>query len=183
MKYEVLSLFCGSGGLDCGFQLAGFETVLALDSCPDAVRTFNLNAKREVAQQADLSRTKPAKFLSLIPSSAQPVGLIGGPPCQGFSRGNVCADPDDPRNLLPFRYASLLAAANRKYQLHFFVFENVAGLSSPRHASRYNKILAKLRSAGFNLFQSELNASDFSVPQRRRRSIAKRKTALFQVCL
>lgn len=169
MKYELLSLFCGSGGLDCGFRRVGFETILALDSCPDAVRTFNLNAKREIAQEADLSCLKPAKFLSLIPSSAQPIGLIGGPPCQGFSRGNVCADSNDPRNLLPFRYASLLAAANRKYRLHFFVFENVAGLSSPKHASRFTKIRAKLRSAGFNLFQAELNASDFSVPQRRRR--------------
>jgi DNA (cytosine-5)-methyltransferase 1 len=164
---ELLSLFCGSGGLDYGFWCSGFKTVLALDKSVEAVDTFNLNAEHPVAQTADLARLKPDEFVALIPESANPVGLIGGPPCQGFSRGNVCADPADPRNRLPFRYADLLAAANQKYKLHFFVFENVAGLSGPKHAARFQRILKRLKAAGFNVFSSELDASNFSVPQRR----------------
>jgi DNA (cytosine-5)-methyltransferase 1 len=166
---ELLSLFCGAGGLDAGFRDAGFRTVLALDNSDDAVNTFNLNDESQVAQVANLATLAPKEFLELIPKTANPVGLIGGPPCQGFSRGNVYADESDPRNLLPFRYADLLNAANCKYGLHFFVFENVVGLSGPKHANRFKRICTRLKGAGFNLFQGELNASDFSVAQRRRR--------------
>jgi len=169
MKLELLSLFCGAGGLDRGFHDAGFDTVLALDNSADAVKTFNLNAGSAVAQVSDLAALTPKSFLAMVSPNAKPVGLIGGPPCQGFSRGNVCRDPSDPRNLLPYRYADLLAAANRAFKLHFFVFENVIGLTGPKYKNRFAKILSRFEAAGFNVFQGELNASDFAVPQRRRR--------------
>lgn len=171
MTHELLSLFCGSGGLDHGFQSAGFNTVLALDNSEDAVLSYNANAlqKNEVARVADISTLMPKDFVAMIPATAHPVGLIGGPPCQGFSRGNVSADPDDPRNRLPYRYADLLRAANDVYNLHFFVFENVIGLLQPKHRERYKRILGRLRKCGFTVFTHQLNASDFEVPQRRRR--------------
>jgi DNA (cytosine-5)-methyltransferase 1 len=81
----------------------------------------------------------------------------------------VFADPKDPRNTLPFRYAELLKKANEKYQLHFFVFENVSDLTGPKHIKRFNRIVKKMENAGFNVFHSVLNASDFTVPQRRKR--------------
>jgi len=168
-SYEILSLFCGAGGLDTGFSRAGFRTIIAIDNCPDAIRTYNENSGGRVAHQADLSQLSPQTFIDLIPAGSRPVGLIGGPPCQGFSRGNVCADPADPRNRLPFRYADLLAAANRRYGLHFFVFENVAGIAAPRHASRLAGIVSRFRRAGFRVYLGYLNAADFSVPQNRRR--------------
>ena len=168
-KNQLLSLFCGSGGLDYGFTCAGFETILALDNNPDAVSTFNANFEGNVAREKDLSCLKPDEFLSLIPSSAKPIGMIGGPPCQGFSRGNVFADAKDPRNRLPYRFADLLAAVNRKYEIHFFVFENVAGLVGPKHIARFKSILHRFRAAGFNINYAQLNAIDFAVPQRRRR--------------
>src|SRR5665213_2374975 len=136
MKRQLLSLFSGAGGLDEGFAAAGFETILAVDSCSDAVASFNHNAGCEIAVKRDLASLTGEKFLDLVPKSATPVGLIGGPPCQGFSRGNVNSIANDPRNLLPYRYADLLASANERYQLDFFVFENVAGLLGPKHAQR-----------------------------------------------
>lgn len=162
-----MSLFSGSGGLDQGFHSAGFETVLALDNAPDAVSSFNHNYRLPVCHEADLARLKPADFLKMIPRDANPIGLIGGPPCQGFSRGNVRAKLTDPRNQLPYRFANLLKAANKKYELHFFVFENVVGLARKKHAARFKRIMVKLAAAGFNVFKSELNAEDFGVPQRR----------------
>ncbi len=155
--------------MDKGFHDAGFETCLAIDKCRDAVQTFNRNSPLKVAIKRDLSRLTPEKFLKLIPADAQPVGLIGGPPCQGFSRGNVSADPNDPRNKLPFRYATLLAAAREKYNLKFFVFENVTGLLSSKHYPRFLKIIERFEEAGFNVFYKKLNAADFGVPQRRHR--------------
>jgi DNA (cytosine-5)-methyltransferase 1 len=169
MKRQLLSLFCGAGGLDAGFAEAGFETVFAVDNCADAVASFNHNAGHEVAVKRDLASLTGEKFLELIPKTAKPIGLIGGPPCQGFSRGNVCSTPNDPRNLLPYRYADLLASANERYGLDFFVFENVAGLLGPKHAQRFGRIVERLRGAGFKVFHRDLDAKAFSVPQRRRR--------------
>jgi DNA (cytosine-5)-methyltransferase 1 len=169
MPYDLLSLFCGSGGLDYGFELAGFNTVLALDHSDDAVRTFNENFAPGVAQVADLSCLQPDAFLALIPTESHPIGLVGGPPCQGYSRGNVGSNVDDPRNKLPFQFAALLKAANQQHTLHFFVFENVVRLTSSKYAEHFAQIQASLRDAGFNIFQAELNASDFAVPQRRHR--------------
>jgi DNA (cytosine-5)-methyltransferase 1 len=168
-NYQLLSLFSGAGGLDLGFNCAGFETVLALDHCPDAVKTFNHNFKSSVARRANLARLTEDHFLDMVPSDSQPFGLIGGPPCQGFSRGNVYSKSSDPRNRLPYRFAKLLKVANLKYNLHFFVFENVVGLVRKKHAQRFKRILTKLRNAGFNVFYSELNAGEFGVPQRRHR--------------
>lgn len=166
---QLLSLFSGAGGLDTGFENAGFKTVLALDNSPEAVQSFNTNISGNVAQEADLSRLSPEAFLKMIPRDAQPVGLIGGPPCQGFSRGNVRAKLSDPRNQLPYRFARLLKAANDKYQLHFFVFENVVGLARQKHSARFKRIKSKLEKTGFNVFPMELNAGDFGVAQRRLR--------------
>ncbi len=167
MANELLSLFCGSGGLDHGFHHAGFETVLALDKSPDAVKTFNLNIGSQIAQVADLSSLLADQFLEKIPLGSHPVGLIGGPPCQGFSRGNNHAHVDDPRNQLPLIFAEMLSVANRKFDLHFFAFENVVDISKPKHADNFKMILSKLRLAGFNLFTQELNSYHYSVPQKR----------------
>jgi len=167
--HQLLSLFCGAGGLDEGFRRAGFRTVLAIDNCGDAVRTFNHNAGIETAVTRDLAKLSPAEFLSLVPADSRPIGLIGGPPCQGFSRANVLADPNDPRNMLPYRYAALLKAATTAYGLHFFVFENVAGLLGQKHSRRLRQILLRLAGAGFNVFADDLDAQHFGVPQRRRR--------------
>lgn len=168
-KIKVISLFCGAGGMDVGFHQAGFETCLAIDHWPDAVDTFNHNSKAPVACVRDLANLTPREFLSLIPAGEEPVGIIGGPPCQGFSRGNVGSDPNDPRNLLPFRYASLLSAARKRFNLHFFVFENVTGLLDAKHLPRFHKIVEEFRKAGFRLFVKRLDASNFSVPQKRHR--------------
>lgn len=169
MRNQLISLFCGAGGLDLGFHKAGFETVLAADHFEDAIKTFNLNFPNNVAKEIDLSRIKPDRLLSHLPCGAKPVGVIGGPPCQSFSNGNVCTKSDDPRSQLPYRYANLLAAANAKYSLHFFVFENVVGLLRPKHAKRLARIKSLLTEAGFNISQSILNARDFGVPQNRQR--------------
>jgi DNA (cytosine-5)-methyltransferase 1 len=168
----ILSLFCGAGGLDWGFRREGFSVILACDNFRAAVSTYNRNSRKKVARELDLSSTTPQKLIALmseVSPGVRPVGVIGGPPCQGFSRGNASADPGDPRNLLPHRYAELLAALNEKYRLRFFVFENVMGLLNPRHLGKFHAIRRAFEKAGFNVFHSELDAQDFGVPQLRRR--------------
>lgn len=168
----VVSLFSGTGGLDLGFRQQGFATVLALDSSAIAVEAFNLNYPKPVAREADLSVTSGDEVADLVDTyggGRSPRGVIGGPPCQPFSIGNVHRKQDDPRRELPERYVEILVALNRRFQLDFFVFENVAGMRSKTHRAVYSDLLSHLDAAGFKAFAEEIDASRFGVAQTRRR--------------
>jgi DNA (cytosine-5)-methyltransferase 1 len=168
----IVSLFCGAGGLDWGFRREKFRVVLACDNAIAAVNSYNLNAKTKVGRMIDLATTAPDQFVEMMNEQSPgvaPVGIIGGPPCQGFSRGNASADSNDHRNLLPFRYAEILGHLNDKYNIKFFVFENVMGLKTPRHRERFQAIQGEFARAGFNVFPETLNASAFGVAQNRPR--------------
>lgn len=172
MKLPLLSLFCGAGGLDCGFRQEHFRTILAIDNDDAAIRSFNFNAKGKIAVRGDLTTMSGSDIVSLLDVSApgiRPVGVIGGPPCQGFSNGNVYANPDDPRNQLPFRYAEILRHLTEHYEMQFFVFENVLGLASNRHQARLQEIKCAFEEAGYRVYEQRLNAISFGVPQSRPR--------------
>lgn len=169
-RIPVLSLFSGAGGLDYGFEQAGFETVLAIDNNVAATATFNANFQSDVARNEDLSVVPPAAIIEwLTDRYAAPRGIIGGPPCQGFSIGNSSARSDDPRNQLPFRYCDILDALGRKFEIEFFVFENVLGLRSPKHRGRLAEIVTRFEKSGFRVAQGEINAVRFGVAQNRKR--------------
>jgi DNA (cytosine-5)-methyltransferase 1 len=95
--------------------------------------------------------------------------VIGGAPCQTFSTGNVHFREDDARHTLPRKYACILRILNLKYELDFFVFENVKGITSSKHRQEYRTIKRLFSRAGFRLFEAELDAADFGVAQHRRR--------------
>jgi DNA (cytosine-5)-methyltransferase 1 len=152
--------------------MEGFRAILALDHSLAAINSYNLNTKTKVGRLADLSELSPRRIVDLMEDVSPgiiPEAVIGGPPCQGFSRGNVCAVPNDPRNLLPFKYAEVLGYVNDKYTLKFFVFENVMGLKTPRHRDRFEAIQKEFGRAGFRVFPQTLNASSFGVAQNRPR--------------
>lgn len=168
----ILSFFSGAGGLDLGFRRAGFNTLLALDKDPAAIESLNANLDGKpgiVADLFDIGVSHIEKAIGSRHLKERPRGIIGGPPCQGFSNGNVVLTPRDPRNRLPAVYAKLLGDLNRKFDLDFFVFENVTGLLRRRHRDRLGKLRAAFRAAGFRIFESEVNAQDFGLPQVRKR--------------
>ena len=170
LTIPVLSLFSGAGGLDYGFEQGGFETVLAIDHNRAATATFNANFAGDVARNEDLAVVPPATIVEwLIDRKLAPCGIIGGPPCQGFSVGNTKARSDDPRNQLPFRYCDILEVLMGKFDIEFFVFENVLGLRSPKHRERLAEIVARFEKVGFRVAQGEINAVRFGVAQNRRR--------------
>jgi DNA (cytosine-5)-methyltransferase 1 len=168
----VLSLFCGCGGMDLGFRMAGFDPILAIDISEAAIATYNWNRKRCVAKRSDLSSITGEEIVAQVREAAPNTrlrGVIGGPPCQSFSIGNVHQKEDDPRKELPLRYAEILSALNEEFQLDFFVFENVVGLRSDRHEQDLASFLVAFKEAGFNVFQEQLNARAFGVAQNRKR--------------
>lgn len=168
----IISLFSGCGGMDLGFQRQGFIPIIAIDSDQTAVETYNRNHSPRTAQVGDLSKLSGQNIIRLIEERAlevRPRGVIGGPPCQSFSISNVHGKSKDPRHLLPMHYAEILKTLNKKYHLDFFLFENVVGLKSKQHQKRFREILSALEDAGFNIFEQEVNASWFGVPQSRRR--------------
>lgn len=168
----VVSLFSGSGGLDEGFAQAGFSTVLAMDINRAACLTFEHNHPGVRVLKKDLSEAVngyAVERLSELPMEVRPIGVIGGPPCQAFSMSNVHKRSDDPRRKLPENYAHILAELNRHYGLDFFVFENVLGLRHKEHSDLFGYFKKLFESAGFTIFEGELDAQDFGVAQVRKR--------------
>lgn len=166
---QLLSLFCGPGGLDLGFKWAGFDTAIAIDIDSDCVATFNRNNPGQKAYQKDIRTLSLESLEELHGGELKPVGVIGGPPCQSFSYSNVHQTADDPRHSLPSVYARLLKEINKKRGIGFFVFENVLGLLSRKHIDKFKKFEKEFAAAGFIVKAVQLDAVDFGVPQVRPR--------------
>lgn len=158
--------------MDLGFRKHDFDPVLAIDLSPPAVDSYNWNAKTNTARVGDLSILTGIDVVRMVREAAPNIrlrGVIGGPPCQSFSMGNVHRKENDPRKELPLRYAEILKTLNSEFGLDFFVFENVVGLKSDEHAGDLVKFLIAFEEAGFNVFEKALNANAFGIPQNRRR--------------
>lgn len=172
---KILSLFSGAGGLDLGFEQQGFEPILAYDIKWCAVETYNFNRPgKELAKVANLGADNIAitiiKDIDELGSSNEPIGVVGGPPCQYFSNGNKSQrDIKDIRRLLPQRYAAILHKLTERYNIDFFILENVDGLAKPKHKEDFKEILRLFDNAGFYTSWKILDAHDFGVPQFRKR--------------
>lgn len=185
---QLLSLFCGAGGLDLGFKLEGFDIKLAIDHSEAAIATHSHNFPESVAIKADLIELGVNGLIDLCAkylSKNHSLGIIGGPPCQGFSRGNQNSNSDDPRNKLALLYIDFIAEIKKFYVVEFIVFENVLGLKDKKHKETYNYILERLGGLDLNVTANILNAKDYGVAQDRKRVIiiAMHKSFTKEVCL
>jgi len=172
----VVSLFSGAGGLDLGFKEAGFSVAVALDSSEAAIRTHKRNFPDTNSAVADLSLLKAAGVVAHVEKHVPlgiPIGVIGGPPCQGFSRANTQSTADDPRNAYPALYLDIVRKLQHTYDVEFVVFENVLGIRDKKHAPVYEMLVARLDAIGFDVTEEELCALDFGVPQDRRRIVVR----------
>ena len=172
--WPVLSLFSGAGGLDYGFELAGFHTVLAIDINHAALATYKRNHPDTAAIPLDLATVDPLEVLHLWEDNAgslEPVGIIGGPPCQAFSSSNVHQTEKDPRRKLLWNYARIVQTFMARYEIDFFVIENVPTLLHKRHKPIFDEFKAIL-APEFGIFEGILDAGTFGVPQHRKRLVA-----------
>ena len=155
--YTAVSLYSGAGGLDLGFQRAGFDVQWAIDHDRFAVETYNANLDHR-AVCGDVLEVSP-------PAGLRPDLVIGGPPCQGFSViGRM--DPSDPRSQHVDHFLDVVAS----YAPRAFVMENVKALAvAPRWAEVRERFLARATQLGYNRALLVLNALDYGVPQARER--------------
>lgn len=163
MKNKIIDLFCGCGGLSKGFENAGYEVVLAIDFWKDAIETYNLNHKNKVGKCCDI-HTISNEFLQELNKNNEVVGVVGGPPCQGFSTVGK-REIDDPRNSLYKEYCRVVEQINPD----FFVLENVKGLLTLNNGSYRDKIIEDFSKLGYTVTYKILNANQFGIPQRRER--------------
>jgi DNA (cytosine-5)-methyltransferase 1 len=169
-QLTVVDLFSGCGGMSWGLELAGFTTVAGIDHWKPATNTFALNHPRALAIQADLTVLTPRELLARVGAPAGEIDcLIGGPPCQGFSKNVPAAYRflEDPRNLL-FRYFLDFVEVLRP---RVVVMENVAEIYKAYDGAVRDEILATLERLGYHAIAKVLVASDYGVPQVRRRCL------------
>ena len=171
---KIVSLFSGAGGLDLGFKEAGFTISVAIDAADAAIRTHKKNFPRSKAVVGDLIKLQPAGVLDQVKTKLQPgqrIAVIGGPPCQGFSRANTGSLSNDPRNQLPKLYLEIVAELQSLYTVEFTVFENVLGIRDKKHVKTYKALMQGISDLGFDVTEKELCSADFGVPQNRRRIV------------
>ena len=163
----AIDLFAGAGGLSHGFEKAGFEVKLAVEKDPNTALTYRHNHPGVCLLNEDIRELDPLKCVESMGIRDRPVTvLVGGPPCQGFSESNRRTRTlDNPRNYYYIEFFRFLEALRPR----FFVLENVAGLKTLAGGALLNDILARAESAGYKTDVLNLTATDFGVPQVRRR--------------
>lgn len=165
MKPKVIDLFAGVGGLSLGFEMSGFDVVLANEydtSIAEAYRINHPDTKMIVADITDLPIKKTfAKYQGKIDV------VVGGPPCQGFSQKGQRKTIDDERNFL-FKY---FVAVVNYLKPPYFVMENVPNLLTAEDGYFKKEIYELFRKKGYTLASDTLNAADYGVPQNRRRAV------------
>lgn len=163
MKTKIIDLFCGCGGMSKGFEQAGFEVALAVDFWKDAITTYKHNSPSVNAfcmDVHDLDNQMMAKCFR----KEDIVGIIGGPPCQGFSTVGK-REINDPRNQLYLEYCRIV----KEISPEFFVIENVKGLTTLNKGAVLKDIIRRFSEMGYHVAYKVINAADFGVPQNRYR--------------
>ena len=160
MPMKIVSLFTGAGGLDLGFEKAGFRTIWANEYDKTIWATFEHNFPKAKLDKRSVVDISPEE----IPDAD---GIIGGPPCQSWSEAGAGRGINDSRGQLFYDYIRILKVKQPK----FFLVENVSGILHPKHAESFNRFIKSFKDAGYKVSWKLLDANDYNVPQNRLRVI------------
>ena len=157
---KIVSFFAGAGGLDLGFEKAGFNIIWANEYDKEIWATYEKNHKKTYLDKRSIVNVKNDE----VPECD---GIIGGPPCQSWSEAGALRGIDDHRGQLFYEFIRILEAKQPK----FFLAENVSGMLLSRHSTALQNIKDLFQSAGigYDLSFKMLNAADYGVPQDRNR--------------
>ena len=164
----AVDLFSGAGGLSHGLKNAGFLVVGAVEIDPSAARSYALNHPEVPLHARDISKITGPEILDRTSASESKLDLLAAcPPCQGFSTirtRNASRSARDERNAL-IHHVTRLARSLRPRAI---LLENVPSVQRSLHFKRF---VADLVRAGFTCEWSVVDASDYGVPQRRKRLV------------
>ncbi|MCL2048288.1 MAG: DNA cytosine methyltransferase [Defluviitaleaceae bacterium] len=154
---KIVSLFAGAGGLDLGFEKAGFEVIYANEYDSSIWETYEKN-HTGFLDKRDIRKISADD----VPDCD---GIIGGPPCQSWSEAGALKGIEDSRGKLFYDYIRILRAKKPK----FFLAENVVGMLHKRHENAVNNIKQLLIDCGYDLLVTLVNVSNYGIPQDRKR--------------
>ncbi|MBD3842158.1 MAG: DNA cytosine methyltransferase [Campylobacterales bacterium] len=162
---KIVDLFCGCGGFGLGAEMAGFKSVLAVDVDETLQSAYRVNFPNTKAIIGDLSKLNEADWRELL-RDTKINGVIGGPPCQAFSRIGKNEKCDPRRSLLHdfYRHINLI-------QPDFFIMENVEGLFDKRNRDELDSAINTLNPRYTVVSPFVINAADVGAPTNRKRVI------------
>ncbi|GAC11825.1 DNA cytosine methyltransferase [Paraglaciecola chathamensis] len=163
-SFETVDLFSGVGGLSYGFEKAGFISKYAVEFNSSIAKGYEENFPHSKIINEDINTVNIKSVFGNL--NGDKTIIIGGPPCQGFSQKGKRIGLNDERNFLFLKYIECVEVINPIA----FVIENVPGLLTNEGGFFLNEIIEKLQGLGYSLFERVLNASDYGVPQNRKRA-------------
>jgi len=169
MRYQLLDMFSGCGGLSWGFheQKEQFKIIGAIDFDKHANRTYERNFGMP-ARSLDLGEATAEDIKKEFGvNQQQPLIIIGGPPCQGFSSHKIKDKREDVRNSLVEKYTELCIDLSAD----IIVIENVPDLYTQKHWCHFEPAKNRLEKNGYSVNASIVNMAEFRVPQERFRAI------------
>lgn len=161
----IIDLYCGCGGFGLGAELAGFKTIAAVDIDSDLQSAYARNFPNTEVITGDLAKMDAESWHGVLAGS-QVDGIIGGPPCQGYSRMGHSNKQDPRRSLLKHFYRAV-----NIIQPKFFVMENVEGLMDDKNIYELHAALKVLDKSYHVLKPIIVDAHDFGAPTKRKRVI------------
>lgn len=160
---NIISLFSGAGGLDLGFENAGFAIPVANEFDKTIWETFKVNHPNTKLVEGDIRRVTKEDISQYLDGSVD--GVIGGPPCQSWSEAGSLRGITDERGQLFFDYIRIL----KEFKPKFFLAENVSGMLANRHSEAVQNILRLFGDVGYDVSMTLVNAKDYGVAQERKR--------------
>ncbi len=180
-KIQTIGFFSGAGGLDIGSQLAGAKVISSLDFDRDSVATMKANKYfgHSAHLHKDIKEMYAKDYKKILKvNNPEKLILVGGPPCQPFSKAGYWVThknrlgSEDPRNMIG-QYLRIV----EELQPDGFLLENVESLLHPKNAQAVTDLKEAIDKLGYKFIVYRADALDFGVPQKRKRVffIASRK--------
>lgn len=170
---NVLSIFSGGGGIDCGFKKAGFEICFSTDFWKPACDTLEHNKVGKMVVCDDIRNINYAASLEKIGMKLSDIDvLVGGPPCPAYSKSRFYRTEkkralEDENSYTLHEYFRALDEIRPKV----FFFENVCGFVYKPHQAAFDLLKEKANEYGYDISYKVVNAANYGVPQKRERFI------------
>ena len=164
MRLRTIDIFSGAGGFSLGLELAGAKIVGGIENSEDSIATFNRNFPKSKIIAKDISKVSNKELLKFFKDIDV---VIGGPPCQGFSKQNRAHyDIQDPRNKLFKDFLRVIKVLDPS----IVILENVPQILTQNKGKTKEAIYSQFEKLGYQVNSKVLDASDYFVPQKRKRA-------------